>query len=534
MVLVSTTATAAVVVVVAALAVTTTMNGVSAFSPTPTTTPTMAYGIRNRNSAANVVRLKVSSSLSSSSSSLQMSDNDFGYVDIDERSQRNVGPFEEWATNCGVQRIENGYRLVPTNPNDQYNQDDISVVTDIDLSGGQPVVSIPANMILSSTNSRIEIEGICNSLADPDSPPRPDDDPGGIRKAVDLLQRLGAGDTVPKFYLFLKVLLEYSNGTQSPYYPWLDSLPRLYYNSVSMTDFCYECLPPLVFQLSRRERVKFDNFYDALQKLDSRIFNGNEELKTSKDTIVKWAFNVVHTRCFSGDRNGNSGNGNGVGEGGTGGEEQKIVPMADMYNHGTETDVELSYDEEGNCNVYTTRDIQAGSPLRISYGCPTNPSEFFATYGFLDETSPATFCKIMNIQPTPELKTIGLDFSRMLFYKDTGDISSEVWDVVLYSKVLMNDVETRRTFYEAHVNGDNETKNMIHQQFVAQTSNELKTHVDMFLTQLDMLSAKGDDKEWSDHPRLPLILRHNEFVKSTFESVKSRLDPMVEELQQQQ
>jgi len=301
-----------------------------------------------------------------------------------------------------------------------------------------------------------------------------------------------------------------------------------------MTDFCYECLPPLVFQLSRRERVKFDNFYDALQKIDSRIFINNDELKTSKDTIVKWAFNVVHTRCFSGDRNGNSGNGNGVGEGGTGGEEQKIVPMADMFNHGTETDVELSYDEEGNCNVYTTRDVPAGSPLRISYGCPTNPSEFFATYGFLDETSPATFCKIMNIQPTPELKTIGLDFSRMLFYKDTGDISSEVWDVVLYSKVLLNDIETKRKFYEAHVNGDNETKNMIHQQFVGQTSNELKTHVDMFLTQLDMLSARGDDKDWIDHPRLPLILRHNEFVKSTFESVKLRLDPMVEELEQQQ
>jgi hypothetical protein len=204
-----------------------------------------------------------------------------------------------------------------------------------------------------------------------------------------------------------------------------------------------------------------------------------------------------------------------------------------QFNHGTETDVELSYDEEGNCNVFTTHDVPAGSPLRISYGCPTNPSEFFATYGFLDETSPATFCKIMNIQPTPELKTIGLDFSRMLFYKDTGDISGEVWDVILYSKVLMNDSETKRAFYEAHVNGDSETKNAIHQRYVGQTSKELKSHVDTFLEQLDMLSARADEKEWSEHPRLPLILRHNEFVRSTFQNVKSRLDPMVEGLQLQ-
>ena len=97
----------------------------------------------------------------------------------------------------------------------------------------------------------------------------------------------------------------------------------------------------------------------------------------------------------------------------------------------------------------------------------------------------------------------------------------------------MNDLETKRAFYEAHVNGDTETKNAIHQQYVGQTSGELKSHVDTFLEQLDMLSARAEDKELSEHPRLPLILRHNDFVKSTFQNVKSRLDPMVEELQQQ-
>lgn len=468
------------------------LNGATAFVPTTTT--------YSRGSQASVV-LKYSS-----------------YVDINERSQRSIEPFDEWATTCGVQRME-GFRLTPTNPDDQYNQDDISVVTDVDLPAGQPVLGIPANMILTSSNSQAELEAISDGEM-------PGSDAGGVRKAVDTLSRLGAADTIPKFYLFLKVLLEYSRGSESPYYPWLDSLPRLYYNSVSMTDFCYECLPPLVFSLSRRERVKFDNFHDALQKIDPSIFP--ENIKTDKNNVVKWAFNVVHTRSFSGDRNGLSGDNNGVGEGGELGEEQRIVPMADMLNHGTETECQITYDEEGNCNVYTVRDVPAGSPLRISYGCPTNPSEFFATYGFLDETSPATFCKIMNVQPTPELKTIGLDFSRMLFFKDTGDITSEVWDVLLYSKVLANDLQTKNAFYEAHVNGDENTKNAIHEQYMPQTSQELKQHVDTFLEQLDVLSAKADGKDWNEHPRLPLILRHNEFVKSTFENVKMQLDPMVE------
>lgn len=429
------------------------LNGVTAFAPTQ---------LPPQNSASVLLR---------------MSDAGFSaYVDVDERTQRNIAPFDEWVSTCGVQRAD-GFRLFPTNPDDQYNQDDISAMTDVDLPAGSPVLGIPANMILSSTNSRLELEAFSDSLNES----MPNSDAGGVRKSVELLNRLGAGETIPKFYLFLKVLLEYSRGTESAYFPWLDSLPRLYYNSVSMTDFCYECLPPLVFSLSRRERVKFDNFYDALQKIDSSIIP--EELKTDKTSIVKWAFNVVHTRAFSGERSGQSGDDNGVGEGGKDGEEQRIVPMADMFNHGTETDVAVSYDEEGNCNVYTIRDVPAGSPLRISYGCPTNPSEFFATYGFLDDTSPATFCKIMNIQPTPELKTIGLDFSKMLFFKDTGDITSEVWDVLLYAKVL-TDLETKNAFYEAHVNGDEATKSAIHEQYMGETSKELKQHVDTFLEQL--------------------------------------------------
>lgn len=190
----------------------------------------------------------------------------------------------------------------------------------------------------------------------------------------------------------------------------------------------------------------------------------------------------------------------------------------------------INYDEEGNCNVYTTRDVPAGSPLRISYGDPTNPSHLFATYGFLDETSPATFCKIMNITPTKELKDLGLDFSRMLFYKETGEVSQEVWDVLLYQH-LESDKETQRTFYEAHMTGDMETKQSIHQYYRLETVTALKKHVDTFLNQLDGLSEKATTKDINEHPRIPVILRHNEFVKKTFLTVKDRLDPMVAELE---
>lgn len=197
-----------------------------------------------------------------------------------------------------------------------------------------------------------------------------------------------------------------------------------------------------------------------------------------------------------------------------------------QFNHGTETEVDFYYDDQGNLYAYATKDIPAGSPLRMSYGCPTNPSQLFAQYGFLDETSPATFCKIMNIQPNEQLYDIGYGFDRMLFYHETGDVSEEVWDVLLY-KVLENNRDVQQSFYQAHMQGDAATKASIHEQYFCETATALQRHVDTFLQQLEGLAAKKVGKDVNEHPRLPLIMRHNEFVKETFLKVKANVDPMV-------
>ena len=97
--------------------------------------------------------------------------------------------------------------------------------------------------------------------------------------------------------------------------------------------------------------------------------------------------------------------------------------MADMFNHhGSETEIELAYDESGNCYAQTIIDVPANSPLRMSYGDPANPSFLLARYGFLDESSPASFCKILPSSVSEEMKNLGYAHNRMLFYKDTGDV----------------------------------------------------------------------------------------------------------------
>jgi len=407
-------------------------------------------------------------------------------IDVQEMAERDVGSMEQWAANLGVQRVD-GIQLTTEDGLDWQ------LMTTQDIASGSPVLSVPGNIILTSSRAKEELSQY-----------------GDVSAGASLLERLGSGDIVPIYYLVLKVLYEYDIGQESPYLEWLNGLPRLYYNAASMTDFCYECLPPLVFSLSRGERVKLDNIIKAIEKVDFL----SPQTKNDKEAI-KWAFNVVTTRAIGPP------------------EEKQIIPLADMFNHGTETEIEMDYDENGNLVAFATCDVPQGSALRMSYGCPTNPSALFATYGFLDETSPATFCKIMNIKPNQELLEIGYDTSRLVFYKDDGGIAEEVWDVVLY-QVLSNNREHQELLYESHINQDWETKQALHERYRYETSSYLQNHVDTFLDQLQALSNKAIGKDVNEHPRLPLILNHNEFVKNTFLNVKANLDPIVQEARMMQ
>ena len=62
-----------------------------------------------------------------------------------------------------------------------------------------------------------------------------------------------------------------------------------------------------MFRYARAERVKFDNYVTALQKVD--IISDQTK---NNDEVLKWAYNVVSTRCQGSD------------------DEKVIVPMADM------------------------------------------------------------------------------------------------------------------------------------------------------------------------------------------------------------
>jgi len=403
-------------------------------------------------------------------------------IDISEDASRDISTMEEWAAACGVQWIE-GFHLTASREDSDVPGLDVFAATLQDTPAYSPVLYVPSEMVLSSNRAYMELH--CQETED-------------VEK---LLQEVNAKeDQLRQYYLMLKILTEYEKGETSPWYPWLNSLPRYFSNAASMTPFCFKCLPTYMASLARKERANLNNLRFRRVSFLSEEIRSNEELWT-------WAYQIVITRSFE----ANDGSG-----------DLRFAPMADMFNHGTVPNIEIGYDDEGNCHVQATTDIPAGSPLCMSYGDPTNPSFLFARYGFVDESSPATFCKIMPAHVSDEMKDMGYAQDRMLFFKDTGEVSEEVFDLLLYKHLRVADAELKTELYRAHMSGDYQTKQALHEQFYPETAAKLLEHIDNFLKLLDDLSKKAENRDIKEHPRLPLIMRHNAFVRRTFLAVRAR------------
>ena len=140
------------------------------------------------------------------------------YVDIGEDAYRDVASMDEWAMACGVQKA-NGFQL--TSEEGPLGLD-FSLMTTNDMAEGSPVLFVSNEMIFASNQIEQELGPY-------------------VQEAVGILRRLSGDEDFElrhirsHFYLFLKILMEYEKGDQSLWFPWLNSLPRTFYNGASMT-----------------------------------------------------------------------------------------------------------------------------------------------------------------------------------------------------------------------------------------------------------------------------------------------------------
>ncbi|KAL7543946.1 hypothetical protein ACHAXR_013317 [Thalassiosira sp. AJA248-18] len=389
---------------------------------------------------------------------------------------------EQWAMQYGMQKA-NGIELHYTN-----NGQDWQLVTTSPIPAGSCAIFIPSTMILSS-NDVVEEFG------------------GSLEAAENVLVQMEQGleARLPLFRLMVKILAEYEKGEESEFYYWLNSVPRQFFNGVAMTDACFECLPPYAAMLSRNERNAYSRFVNAIRQgyvpLDEDTIND--------DRIVKWAYNVALTRfheVWQPTR------------------QKLIAPMADMLNHSSEPNVEIMFDGEGNCMVNAIYDIQPGYPLTISLGDPTNPTPLFAKYGFLYDDCKTIFCKAIHLEP--QIQELGYGFKDLLFQTESGEITPQVWDIFLYEMLQNNDPGSAEQFFVACKSNDEATKQQYHDHYFQYTLDALKNHVYSILQDVDSLTMKAQSYDLETHPRVPIIVAHNNVVRDTFTMTASLLEQM--------
>ena len=147
--------------------------------------------------------LPLRSKTSSSSTSLN--------VLISEYATREVLPMETWASFNGMQKAE-GVEL--------YTSDDkdYELITQSPITAGSTILYVPSDIVLNSDSILYEMG---DYIAEAEA---------------SLVEIESTAQRLPLFRLMVKILVEYEQLEKSAYYPWLNSLPRVFYNGVAMTD----------------------------------------------------------------------------------------------------------------------------------------------------------------------------------------------------------------------------------------------------------------------------------------------------------
>ena len=77
------------------------------------------------------------------------------------------------------------------------------------------------------------------------------------------------------------------------------------------------------------------------------------------------------------------------------------------------------------------------------------------------------------------------------------------------------------------MNRDAATKQSYHEQCFTQIHSKLQKHVDYLVNELEELGQNSWRKDIEKHPRLPLLMAHNDLILAIFERVQSNIDNMI-------
>ena len=212
-----------------------------------------------------------------------------------DMGQRDMKSLLEWSESRGIE-FSDGLVLAPSRGGDW------GMSLHKSAKAGTILLRVPKFLVLSSKESPVF-------------------DTGCTR---DMIKSRSMGDHWPEFLLMVQVLVEKSKGSDSAWFPWLQSLPPTFTTGLFMDELERSHLPPLAKGLAKLQDKQFEVFSEAIRAIPDN--NLQQFLsKCDSDELLQWAFSIVFTRSHRYSTHGEI--------------SADVVPVADIFNHRNPGDI---------------------------------------------------------------------------------------------------------------------------------------------------------------------------------------------------
>lgn len=453
-----------------------------------------------------------------------------------------MAALEGWAREHGVQ-FASGVSIEGSDNGKDKESVDWGISAKLPLAAGSKVLSVPGEAALKSTSVQ-SLEGMREAIRTLISP------------SISGLSNME--EYIPEFQLFVSLLLEYAEGSSSPWHAWISSLPRtfstgLYFaqddpQSPDPTPF----LSPQLSAIVSFQQRQLHAFVAALQPIAYHnrsirhlLQNNHQHDFQSPDMLFRWAFSVVFTRSWRSSLP----------------HEAVLVPLGDMFNHAAQPNVVLHNEPPASDTfefvlsktVIPQMDAnghQSSPQLCLSYG-PHSTAHFLAVFGFMSDESTID-CVDSHIDiPIPSTSTcwasvLGCDDkSRMTYGRHDGKIADAVWDCVLCATLANHDPSLADRFLNA-VQAEKQQRISENDQecaAVAMTADEFR---DKYALEVALSIRAHVRQNFASHP-LPTshdaemamhhndhdgtfenVVRYNSLMREVLHKVHRRLDGIVQ------
>jgi hypothetical protein len=442
--------------------------------------------------------------------------------------RRDLEPLFVWAVRSGVE-FAHGVEMVE----DNNNTGNWGVVMTGAQEEGTAIMTVPTKLILSSDHfTGMDVrhwmeQQTISSMLDDYHPKE---------------------EYLPECLLMLRLLEERSKGKASLWYPWLESLPTSFSTGLYMNDLershVQRMAAPFLQEQDRQWHACRTTILSLVHGQGPGIPSDLKEWLLTRETLqdtLRWAFSVVFTRSWRTPD----------------GRQAILVPLGDLLNHDSQmANVQPCFRQDDAssasssssissssslhlCLTKATTDAGAGTSsssstrteLQLTYGMSEHPARFLVIFGFCDVTAPYVDAHIVDCFGTDAILSEWplIDTTQLVVSTTDGAIAEEVWNVFLYRVLQQYDPAQFRRLQqqEEEDDGDALLEELL-MEWEWTVALELKGHIQRVLNTMYPQIVVNELDLWN-HPRLPMIVHHNKFMRETFLRVLNHVNMVLEQ-----